>query len=73
MASDDVIPVSTICQDGEVVVWKVDARGRISSLCQYRLKGAIYHCMFRPARSDADAIRYPPREGCNGLIIEHTD
>ncbi|KAI9193143.1 uncharacterized protein BJ171DRAFT_572993 [Polychytrium aggregatum] len=38
-------------QDGVVVVWKVDQRGRITSLCQYRLKGGVSFCLFRSTRS----------------------
>ncbi|KAJ3129307.1 hypothetical protein HK098_001719 [Nowakowskiella sp. JEL0407] len=34
-------------RDGQVVVWKVDPRGRMLSLCQYRLKGYIDSCLFR--------------------------
>ncbi|KAJ3023409.1 hypothetical protein HKX48_003326 [Thoreauomyces humboldtii] len=34
-------------EDGGVVVWKVDHRGRLSVLCQYRLSNRITHCLFR--------------------------
>ncbi|TPX54243.1 hypothetical protein PhCBS80983_g05995 [Powellomyces hirtus] len=34
-------------EDGDVVVWKVDQRGRIAVLCQYRLSNKVTHCLFR--------------------------
>ncbi|KAJ3032134.1 UNVERIFIED_CONTAM: hypothetical protein HDU68_004444 [Siphonaria sp. JEL0065] len=34
-------------EEGEVFVWKVDLRGKISSICQYRLKGSVSQCHFR--------------------------
>ncbi|KAJ3224029.1 hypothetical protein HK099_000355 [Clydaea vesicula] len=41
--------------DGEVVVWRCDIRGRLISLCQYRLKSAITHCVFRSLRNSEDS------------------
>ncbi|TPX69392.1 hypothetical protein SpCBS45565_g02472 [Spizellomyces sp. 'palustris'] len=40
--------------DGDVVVWKVDPRGRLSILCQYRLHNSITHCIFRSHRQELD-------------------
>ncbi|KAI8842110.1 hypothetical protein BC829DRAFT_401997 [Chytridium lagenaria] len=37
----------TADEEGEVVVWKVDSKGKMSSLCQYRLKGAISWCIIK--------------------------
>ncbi|KAJ3153303.1 hypothetical protein HDU89_000934 [Geranomyces variabilis] len=34
-------------EDGDVVVWKVDQRGRLTVLCQYRLSNRVTHCLFR--------------------------
>ncbi|KAJ3192139.1 hypothetical protein HK101_006974 [Irineochytrium annulatum] len=34
-------------EEGEVVVWKVDSRGKMASICQYRLKGSLRSCIFR--------------------------
>eukprot|EP00842_Homolaphlyctis_polyrhiza_P000388 jgi/Hompol1/134/HPOL_002936-RA len=34
-------------EDGCVVVWKIDMRGRLSTMSQYRLKGQIACCVFR--------------------------
>ncbi|KAJ3242971.1 hypothetical protein HDU78_000924 [Chytriomyces hyalinus] len=45
-------------EEGEVVVWKVDLRGKISSICQYRLKGTVSRCIFRraPARTESKPL-----------------
>ncbi|KAI8819835.1 uncharacterized protein EV422DRAFT_87782 [Fimicolochytrium jonesii] len=37
-------------EDGDVVVWKVDLRGRLAVSCQYRLKNKVTHCLFRPSQ-----------------------
>ncbi|KAL5035113.1 hypothetical protein BDV3_004569 [Batrachochytrium dendrobatidis] len=34
-------------EEGAVVVWKVDTRGRLSTMSQYRLKSQIVCCVFR--------------------------
>ncbi|KAI9098081.1 hypothetical protein DFS34DRAFT_619554 [Phlyctochytrium arcticum] len=41
-------------EDGDVVVWKTDPRGRLSIICQYRLNNAITHCVFRMSLRDLD-------------------
>ncbi|KAJ3378385.1 hypothetical protein HDU84_007617 [Entophlyctis sp. JEL0112] len=34
-------------EDAQVVVWKVDLRGKLSLMCQYRLKSPVSSCLFR--------------------------
>lgn len=36
-----------ISQDGALIVWKVDNRGKLSTLSQYRLRGAVNHVTFK--------------------------
>ncbi|KAI8812149.1 hypothetical protein BJ742DRAFT_706226 [Cladochytrium replicatum] len=43
--------------DGQVFVWKTDARGRLWSLCQYRLKGFITRCLFRKNLNETNESR----------------
>ncbi|KAJ3106851.1 hypothetical protein HDU96_008104 [Phlyctochytrium bullatum] len=45
--------------EGDVTVWKVDVRGKLSSLCQYRLKSGIHHCLFRSSKVKAETKQYP--------------
>jgi intraflagellar transport protein 140 len=37
-----------------VIVWRCDVRGRLTSLCQYRLKSPVTHCVFRNLKSTYD-------------------
>ena len=37
------------------MVWRCDVRGRLTALCQYRLKSSITHCVFRNLKSTYDA------------------
>ncbi|KAJ3098778.1 hypothetical protein HDU97_003740 [Phlyctochytrium planicorne] len=42
----------SLAKEGELVVWKVDAKGRMTSICQYRLKGPAQWCVIRkPSRT----------------------
>ncbi|ORY30689.1 hypothetical protein BCR33DRAFT_703366 [Rhizoclosmatium globosum] len=52
-------------EEGEVVVWKVDVRGKINSLCHYRLKGPVSQCSFR--RSSAKAENKIPE--CSSFFL----
>ncbi|RKO88987.1 WD40-repeat-containing domain protein, partial [Blyttiomyces helicus] len=61
----------TADEDGEVVVWKVDQRGRLSSICQYRLKDTVTHCLFRTLKhKESKPSECPPffLAGRNGTI-----
>ncbi|KAI8902608.1 hypothetical protein BC833DRAFT_654604 [Globomyces pollinis-pini] len=35
-------------EEGGVVVWKIDHRGKLATMSQYRLRGAIDHIVFKP-------------------------
>ncbi|KAJ3140384.1 hypothetical protein HK100_010068 [Physocladia obscura] len=43
-------------EEGEAIVWKVDLRGKISLICQYRLKGSISRCIFRKSLAPRNAV-----------------
>ncbi|KAJ3415634.1 hypothetical protein HDV05_004510 [Chytridiales sp. JEL 0842] len=45
----------TADEEGEVVVWKVDMRGKLASVCQYRLKGSVTGCYFRKLYNKPDS------------------
>ncbi|KAH6569056.1 hypothetical protein BASA62_005094 [Batrachochytrium salamandrivorans] len=49
-------------EDGGIVVWKVDARGRLSTMSQYRLKGQITCCVFRLSSADSHDPRHLEKE-----------
>lgn len=49
-----ILNSSDFFQDGKVVVWRCDVRGRLTSLCQYRLKSPASHCVFRNLKSTYD-------------------
>ena len=34
-------------RDGHTIVWKVDIRGRLTVLCQYRMPLPVKFCLFR--------------------------
>ncbi|KAJ1551048.1 hypothetical protein HK096_003480 [Nowakowskiella sp. JEL0078] len=61
--------------DGQVVVWKVDARGRLLSICQYRLKGAIRNCLFQKIFLPESKSESPPffLGGSNGIVYYADD
>jgi WD40 repeat protein len=39
----------TVDKEGNVFVWKVDIRGRMTVLAQYRLGKAIHSCLYQPS------------------------
>ncbi|KAI9354065.1 hypothetical protein DFJ73DRAFT_959062 [Zopfochytrium polystomum] len=42
-------------EEGEVTVWKIDNRGKMTSVCQYRLKTMLTHCVFRRMASKIES------------------
>ncbi|KAJ3262217.1 hypothetical protein HK103_002630 [Boothiomyces macroporosus] len=42
-------------EEGGVVVWKIDGRGKLSTMSQYRLRGSIDHIVFKPTKKARDS------------------
>ncbi|KAI8620888.1 hypothetical protein BC830DRAFT_1096659 [Chytriomyces sp. MP71] len=53
--------------EGEVIVWKVDLRGKISSICQYRLKAAVSRCLFRRPSAPRSENKHLPE--CSSFFL----
>ncbi|KAJ3331298.1 hypothetical protein HDU76_003527 [Blyttiomyces sp. JEL0837] len=58
----------TCDEEGDVIVWKVDMRGKISSICQYRLKGSVNRCIFRKSVAAAKAENRQ-KEECSSFFL----
>ncbi|KAJ2999283.1 hypothetical protein HDV02_003216 [Globomyces sp. JEL0801] len=53
-------------EEGGVVVWKIDHRGKLATMSQYRLRGAIDHIVFKPIDKRA-------RESSRDLLLALTE
>ncbi|KAJ3325252.1 hypothetical protein HDV06_005009 [Boothiomyces sp. JEL0866] len=42
-------------EEGGVVVWKIDGRGKLATMSQYRLRGSIDHIVFKPTKRIKDS------------------
>ncbi|KAJ3271511.1 hypothetical protein HDV01_006562 [Terramyces sp. JEL0728] len=42
-------------EEGGVVVWKIDGRGKLATMSQYRLRGRIDHVAFKPTKRAKDS------------------